>query len=453
MNRLLPSLFALLLGGCVGSGVFGEPTHDDDTADDDDTPVSPFDEGVVELLDDTFRIDIERIDVGLDWTPGAETYLGEATVRFRMRPGQTVPVIHFTPPGDVGGDTIATLVLDDEPLDVGDSGDVLATTLPGSPQRVLELQRVLDDSEHVLEVTWEAPAWWDDVAPGWLFTDVSDIAGEGNEILFPTINSPDELARHVIELRVHAETPYRVLGSGLVEEVPGDEVQTWRLDTEREVASITVLLVAAPRSAVSWDERTVAGVDVRIASITEAWEVEQAFDDAEAVLEMLEADFGPLPMEQGLSILLMTDYGGGMEYFGGTITDGWALQHELVHMYFGTSTVARTWRDSWWDEAINVWYLWPDGFDPLPGWWGSDMVSGRTPVQPSFDLRAYNEGAGVFDLVAERVGGRAALVEALAAIRDEHTFSPFTTGDLVLYLEAETGVDLTDEFAQWVYGE
>jgi aminopeptidase N len=258
----------------------------------------------------------------------------------------------------------------------------------------------------------------------------------------------------VIELRVHASRPYRVLGSGLVVAEPAsDAVQRFTLDTERDVSSITVLLVAAPADDVRYEERTVAGVPVRLASITDPTETAQAFDDTAWVLQQLEDDFGPLPMPRGLSILLHDDYGGGMEYFGGTISDGWALPHELVHMYFGTSTVARTWRDTWWDEAINIWYLWPWAFEPVGPGFGSDIVSGRTAVQPSFDQRAYDEGAAVFELVAERVGGREALIEALAAIRDEHTFAPFTTVQLVGFLEEQTGVDLSEEFGRWVYGQ
>lgn len=474
----LCGLLSLGAPGCMASGQLGgSPRSDDDDAiandddstesgddddstepGDDDDSTSPFDSGIDDLLASTFRIDIARIDVGLDYTPGDETFLGEATVRFTMRPDQTVPLIHFTPIADVGLDSIATISLDGEALDPQDQDDVRRRLLTGSSQWVLELQRTVDPTaEHTLEMTWESQAWWEDVAPGWLFTDVSDIAGEGNEILFPTINSPDELSRHVIELRVHSGTPYRVLGSGLVTEQGAqggpEPVQVFQLDTERQVSSITVLLIAAPRDEVLYEERTVAGVPVRIAAITEPEEVEQAFDDAEAVLNLLQDDFGPLPMERGLSVLLTTDYGGGMEYFGGTISDGWALQHELVHMYFGTSTVARTWRDSWWDEAINVWYLWPGSYDSLWPGYGSDIVSGQTAVQPAFDTRAYDEGAAIFDLVADRVGGRQALIEALAAIRDEHTFAPFTTGDLIVYLEETTGVDLSEEFARWVYGQ
>ena len=60
-------------------------------------------------------------------------------------------------------------------------------------------------------------------------------------------------------------------------------------------------------------------------------------------------------MPRGLSVVL-TQGGGGMEYYGATITSLRALRHEVFHMYYGCSTVATTYRDSWWDEAINMWY-------------------------------------------------------------------------------------------------
>lgn len=63
----------------------------------------------------------------------------------------------------------------------------------------------------------------------------------------------------------------------------------------------------------------------------------------------------------------------GMEYFGGTISGLGPLLHEVFHMYFGCSLVANTYRDSWWDEAINMWYGHPyqgvvEIFNAKPCW-------------------------------------------------------------------------------------
>ena len=466
---LIPLL--VLLGCTGGSGTFGGPPADDDDVtvaddddstgddddstpgDDDDSTEPPWDPdaGLDDLLARTFRIDISRIDLAFDFTPGADTVLGEATLTFTMRPGQVRPLFHFTPFEDVG-DAITDLALDGVALDP--DVDLVTTSLPGSTQPVRELQQDVDpQAEHVLEIGFAMANWWEDDSPGWFFTDVSDIAGDGNEYLFPTINAPDELARHTIEFRIHSERPYTVLGSGLVEQQSATNPQTWTLDTEREIASYTVLLLAMPADDVDEETRTVNGVPMRVASIAPQSDLEQAFDDAEDVLALLEQDFGPFPMPHGLQVLLTTDYGGGMEYYGGTISDGWALQHEVVHMYFGCSTIARTWRDSWWDEAINIWYLWPGSWQPIGAWFGSNIVSGRTPVQPAFDTRAYDEGAAIFEQVADRIGGRDALIDVLRTVRDDHTFDPFTTAELILFIEQETGVDLSVEFGRWVYGQ
>ena len=463
-----------VLVGCGGTGSFGGPADDDDSspgddddstlADDDDSTAGDDDDGTEDpdfeagldaLLDRTFRIDISRIDLALDFTPGDDTVLGQATLTFTMRPDQVRPLIHFTPFEDVGLESITGLSLDGQPLDPTDPADLQALTLAGSSQEALELQRDVDPlNEHVLQMDFALANWWEEGSPGWFFTDVSDIAGDGNEFIFPTINAPHELARHVVELRVHTARPYAVLGSGRVEQRPTDAgVQRWSIDSEQEIASYTLLLLAMPADEVEIEERVLPGVPVRIASIASSGDLAQAFDDAEAVLALLADDFGAFPMPRGMQILLTSEYGGGMEYYGGTISDGWALQHEIVHMYFGCSTVAKTWRDTWWDESINVWYLWPGSWDPLPFGWGSNMVGGRSMVQPAFDTRAYEEGAAVFGLVADRIGGRQALIEVLRAVRDDHTFDPFTTGDLIEFIEAETGVDLSEEFAGWVYGQ
>jgi hypothetical protein len=122
-------------------------------------------------------------------------------------------------------------------------------------------------------------------------------------------------------------------------------------------------------------------------------------------------------------------------------------------MYFGCSTGARTYRDSWWDEAINSWYeLSADpGFAPIAEDFRSDLVSARTPIGVGFDRRAYDEGARVFQALAGDVGGRGPLVGFLRELRDARTFDPFGTMDLADELQARRGVDAHARFQRWLY--
>ena len=139
---------------------------------------------------------------------------------------------------------------------------------------------------------------------------------------------------------------------------------------------------------------------------------------------------------------------------GGTITSLRALRHETFHMYYGCSTVARTYRDSWWDEAINMWYeLSADpSFAPIAADYRSDIVTGRPPIGVGFDQRAYDQGACMFQALAVDLGGRGPMVGFLRDLHLSRSFDPFGTMDLADELQARTGVRAHERFQGWLYG-
>jgi hypothetical protein len=122
-------------------------------------------------------------------------------------------------------------------------------------------------------------------------------------------------------------------------------------------------------------------------------------------------------------------------------------------MYFGCSTVARTYRDSWWDEAINMWYeLSADpAYPPIADGFRSDIVSGRSAVAVGFDRRAYDEGSRVVQAVAFATGGRERMALFLRELHARRSFDPFTTWDLVDEIRAWGGQDFEDRFRLWLY--
>ncbi len=405
------------------------------------------------LLDETFRIDILDIDVVFDYVPDESYIDGRAVVTFRMRAGQNRPVIHFDPA--LRSFVPDSIRLNGEALTFSDTSDVQVFESDDTTQQGLEFQRDLAGGvDHTLEMEYRLTI--DSELP-YFYAESNDIQGIGNEEFFPTINTPHELARHRLTFRVHGGTPYRFIGSGLVEAVSvgageGQDVQEWRLDTEREVASYTVMFVLLPVADVVYEERVVNGVDVRIMAYVGDVFIDEAFSRLETWLPELEANLGPFPMPRGLSIFL-TRNSWGMEYFGGTITGLGPLEHEVFHMYFACSTVASTYRDSWWDEAINKWYersVNPD-YPPIAEQYTSNIVSGRTPVSVGFDTRAYNEGARIMQAVAVELGGREAMIDFLRYLHRNYSFSPFSTFEFLDYLEDYAGIDMRDRFTSWLY--
>ncbi len=399
------------------------------------------------LLDDVFRIDILKIKVDFDYYP--EEYYADcyAVVKFRMRPDQTRPVIHMDPA--IRYDSVVSILLNGEFLSFSDESDVRVLSYEETSQKALEFQRDLtSETIHTLEFLYRMP-----LPEGYprFSSEVSDLVGRGNEELFPTLNTPHELARHVLTFRVHSITAFRCIGSGLVAEVDSD-VQQWILDTEREVSSSMVMFVLMPVEDTIYEERNIAGVDVRILAFRGGASINEAFSRLEPWLPELISNIGPYPMPRGLSIFLVS-HGGGMEYYGGTITALRALEHEVFHMYYGCSTVCKTYRDSWLDEAIDMWYeLSVDpNFTPIPDDYRSNIVSGRSPVAVGFDRRAYDEGAQIIQSVAFEIGGRNAMISFLSYLHRNYFFAPFTTWEFLDYLENYSGINMRELFSDWLY--
>lgn len=438
---LLPISLMLVLSFC-------NPSVKNDSSDD---PGGNNDKSIwVEenkLLDDTFRIDISEINVIFAFSPGNGTVSGEAVVEFQMRKDEIFPIIHFDP---AFNGALSEIKLDDEILDFSNDSDIKSITFKETKQKGLEFQRDCSDGKiHKIEIKYEIR---DKFSKGRFYTNVNDIYGNGNEDLFPTINTPSELARHKITFIVESDEKYRCIGSGRVTDLSDNNSQTWVLDSGREIASYTVMFFLIPESESDFEERVINGNSVRIISYKGGASIDNAFTQLESWLPELEQNLGTFPMPDGLSIFL-TSNGGGMEYYGGTITSLSALEHEVFHMYFGCSLIAKTYRDSWWDEAINMWYeLNAKGnLKPIPEQFKSNIVSGRTPVSIGFDDRAYNEGAQIIEYCSEIAGGRDNFISFLSYLYGKYTFSPFNTFGLVEYFRDYSGIDLNSKFLNWLY--
>lgn len=398
------------------------------------------------LLDAVFRVDVLRAEVVFDVFPADRRVQAQAAVSFRMRPGQTRPIFHL----DAARSPGLSLRLNGETLEPTRGSDVRLLTYTGSGQVSLELQRDLAAGAlHRLEASYPLP--FAD-AGGRFFVDVNDIDGRGNEALFPSLNTPHELAHHVLVLRVHAAEPYVAVGSGRLTPRAAGDVQEWVLDTGREVAAYTVMFHLAPARNHAVALRQIGNVHVRVLAPTGGVSAEEAFVILEPWLAELERALGPFPMPNGLDVVL-TQAGGGMEYYGATTTSLRALRHEVFHMYYACSTVARTYRDSWWDEAITMWYeLSTDpAFAAIAEDFRSDMVSGRSPVAVGFDRRAYDQGARIIQALAVETGGRERMVAFLRDLHQRRSFDPFTTRDLADEFGTWSGSDVHERFERWLY--
>lgn len=400
-----------------------------------------------QLLESTFRIDIKDIAVAFDYYPDSHYVDARARVEFVMRSNQTRPVIHFGPA--IRHNAVSALSLNGEALNISSTADVRILEYADTTQEALEFHRDLSPGVlHSLEISYRLSM--PELYPRFS-TEVNDLEGRGNEEIFPTINAPHELARHRLTFRVHGSRAFRCIGSGYVVQT-GTAPQEWVLDTEREIASYTLMFVLVPEDDTVLEEREIAGIDVRILAFVGGASVSEAFARLSPWLTELQTNLGPFPMPRGISLFLVSS-GGGMEYFGGTITSLWAMEHEVFHMYYGCSAVMATYRDTWLDEAINMWYEYSmdPAYPPMDSGYRSNIVSGRSPVAVGFDRRAYDQGARMMEAVARELGGRAAMIAFLSHVYQLKQFTPFTTWEFLDFLEDYSGVDMRAQFNSWVF--
>jgi hypothetical protein len=174
----------------------------------------------------------------------------------------------------------------------------------------------------------------------------------------------------------------------------------------------------------------------------------------DAWLPELRSRFGPFPALHGLSVFLYDNSGGGMEYYGGAITSLSALRHEVLHSYFGCSLVARTYPDSWLDEAITTWFEETArgvGHAVLPDGYRGNWVGARSPVSVGFSSLAYTHGASIMQAIANRLGGVDRMTDFLRFLVETRSFSPFTTMEFVTAVATFSGVDMRLSFLGWLY--
>lgn len=448
------TLVALVAGACTGSEPSAAPATPQQTAADAEAMDGGAADELGTRLADVFRIDLTDLDVSYDYWPADERVDGTAVLRFVMRPGQTRALFHFNPvrEGTPERTMLESLRLDGEALDPADDADLLRIRPAPSAEPAFELQRDLTGGDsHTLRVRWSMPAPGADNYPGWLVTDFDDTVGprDETETLWPTISSPEELVRHHVRVRVHADRPYTVLGSGTVRPVEGDGAQTWDLDSGRAIASHTMLVAAVPAAQVRTERFETSGVDVRIVSDRDVRTTTRAGATVRRAIARLTADLGPFPMPR--MQILLTGWGSGMEYYGATRTGIGALEHELGHMYFGAVTVNRTWRDTWIDESAVTYWEYRGPPRRLPTGFESDIADGRTAVEVGFDGAAYGAGAKVLGEIGLALGGRQPMLEFLADLHARRAYDPFTTDELIDdAVTAQDSVD-RDDLEGWLF--
>ena len=171
-------------------------------------------------------------------------------------------------------------------------------------------------------------------------------------------------------------------------------------------------------------------------------------------LEELENDYGAFPHEKMIVYDAdLSDWGlGGMEYAGATVTDLWALEHELFHSYFARAVTPYSGNAGWIDEALASWR--DNGYPSRDSLGGSADMSSHPIYTRKTDRRAYRYGANFMARLNSYLDDN--LVEVLSDWffeQQENSFEPITTESFVNDIEALGGKPLGDLFEKHIYGQ
>jgi aminopeptidase N len=168
-------------------------------------------------------------------------------------------------------------------------------------------------------------------------------------------------------------------------------------------------------------------------------------------------------------------WGGGMEHqtmsFMGSF--GFSMiAHELAHQWFGDYITCASWQDIWLNEGFATyaegltiengltndnWSGWKQGkinyITSQPG--GSVFVENASSDDRIFSSRlSYGKGGMVLHMIRGQIGDKAFFAAIKNYLTDELLIHGFaTTKDLKNHFEAESGMDLTNFFNDWIYGE
>ncbi len=284
-----------------------------------------------------------------------------------------------------------------------------------------------------------------------------------------------------LDLVITCPAPYKVAGNGLlVSNINNpDNTITYHWQHRYPIPAYLAAFSVADYSIYS-DAVPVPGSDDTIEMLNYVYpcKLSQAMAGTPALIPVFQyfiEQFGPYPYENEKYGHAQCGFSGGMEHSTMSFVGSFGislLAHELAHQWFGDKITCGTWNDIWLNEGFAT-YL--DGLTCEQGigytsWnnWktskinnvtgnsgGSTYVYDVSNVYNIFNGQlVYNKGALILHMLRWKMGNEDFFDAIYNYINDpELSYNYALTVDLKSHLEAVSGMDLTEFFADWLYGE
>ena len=234
--------------------------------------------------------------------------------------------------------------------------------------------------------------------------------------------------------------------------------QKWSVEFPAKYNSSSIYFHIRPKDETTVVEYSYSSVDGRQLPVTiykksssssNLSEFKKVTDTQLASFEKL---YGPFPHAK-VVVYDGGGMGGGMEYAGATITDLWALPHELAHSYFGRSVMPANGNAGWIDEAMATYAGGPYKADPSqvkPANMANHSVYYRTN-----DGTGYHQGLNFLAYLDEQMrsaNSNRGMKDFLFAWAKSFKASIVTTPMFQASVESYSGLKMTAAFNKYVYG-
>ena len=199
-------------------------------------------------------------------------------------------------------------------------------------------------------------------------------------------------------------------------------------------------------------------------------------DSIGAQIDFFESFFGPYPLDR-YGIAVTDSFGGlAMETQGRSLfsredlvpctlnpIQELLLSHELAHQWFGDAVTPAQWQDIWLNESFATYAQWlwlaEVGIEPVDSAAATALSlraqfggnpTGLPGADDLFGYNSYDGGAVVLHALRLTVGDDVFFGMLRRWVADNEGTSR-TTADFIALAESESGMDLGDFFATWLY--
>jgi aminopeptidase N len=308
----------------------------------------------------------------------------------------------------------------------------------------------------------------------------------------PCLDHPS--AKATVNFKVTAPARDTVVANGnfvLTRNNP-DTTRTWTY-TESRPISPYCMIIAVGEYAQSQPQIVTRPPLTYYVPLTDRDYAVRGFNSAPLTLQFFSEKVAPFPYEKLALIVGATRYG-GMENSSAIVFSGTTfstpldsqplsrrfnvrrglvqvIAHEIAHQWFGDSVAIKTWSDLWLSEGFATYFaaLFVERFDGQEAFreymrgaaktYFAYEQSQRTPIHDTetedlmklLNANNYQKGAWVLHMLRGMMGDDK-FFRGIRAFYLRHAQKTASTEDLRAALEKESGMNLKEFFARWVYG-